>query len=69
MAASAIMGLDEANQAGEFEPVGTHPGYRRLGLGRAMLLHGMQQARAAGATRMTVASRVRPGSPRRAGCT
>jgi GNAT superfamily N-acetyltransferase len=55
MAASTIMWLDEANKTAEFEPVGTHPGYRRRGLGRAMLLHGMQLAREAGATHMTVA--------------
>ena len=55
MAASTIMWLDEANKTAEFEPVGTHPGYRRLGLGtRAMLLHGMHLARGAGATHMTV---------------
>src|SRR4029077_8947398 len=55
MAASTIMWLDEANKTAEFEPVGTHPGYRRLGLGAAMPLHGMQLAQAAGATHMTVA--------------
>jgi GNAT superfamily N-acetyltransferase len=55
MAASTIMWLDEVNKTAEFEPVGTHPGYRRLGLARAMLLHGMLLARAAGATHMTVA--------------
>jgi GNAT superfamily N-acetyltransferase len=44
MAASTIMWLDEANRTAEFEPVGTHPGYRRRGLGRAMLLHGMRLA-------------------------
>ncbi len=55
MAASTIMWLDEANTTAQFEPVGTHPGYRRLGLARAMLLHGMHGARAAGATHMTVA--------------
>ena len=49
MAASAIMWLDEANSSAEFEPVGTHPGYRRRGLARAMMLHGMHRARAAGA--------------------
>jgi hypothetical protein len=31
MAASTIMWLDEANKTAEFEPVGTHPGYRRWG--------------------------------------
>ena len=33
MAASTIMWLDEANKTVEFEPVGTHPGYRRRGPG------------------------------------
>jgi GNAT superfamily N-acetyltransferase len=55
MAASAVMWLDEVNKTAEFEPVGTHPGYRRRGLGRALLLHGIQVARDAGATQMTVA--------------
>jgi len=55
MAASTIMWLDEANKTAEFEPVGTHPGYRRLGLGTAMLLYGMYLVREAGATHMTVA--------------
>ncbi|WP_406630627.1 GNAT family N-acetyltransferase [Amycolatopsis sp. WGS_07] len=63
MAASTILWLDEANQTAEFEPVGTHPGYRRLGLGRAMLLHGMDRARAAGATHATVACLGAPGHP------
>jgi GNAT superfamily N-acetyltransferase len=61
MAASTIMWLDEANRTAEFEPVGTHPGYRRLGLGTAMLRHGMQLAREAGATHMTVACAGAPG--------
>ncbi|WP_245818582.1 GNAT family N-acetyltransferase [Haloechinothrix alba] len=63
MGSSTIMWLDEANKAAEFEPVGTHPDFRRLGLGRAMLLHGMLLARAAGATRMTVACLSAPGHP------
>jgi GNAT superfamily N-acetyltransferase len=63
MAASTIMWLDEANVTAEFEPVGTHPDYRRLGLGRAMLLHGMHLARDAGATHMTVACLGAPGHP------
>ncbi|MFJ7495932.1 GNAT family N-acetyltransferase [Streptomyces sp. NPDC097727] len=57
------MWLDEANKTPEFEPVGTHPGYRRPGLGRAMLLHGTHPARAAGATCMTVACLGAPGHP------
>ena len=67
MAASTIMWLDEANKTAQFEPVGTHPGYRRLGLGRAMLLHGMHLARAAGATHMTVACLGAPGHPQARG--
>jgi len=67
MAASTIMWLDDANRTAEFEPVGTHPDHRRLGLGRAMLLHGMRVARAAGATHMTVACLGAPGHPRARG--
>jgi GNAT superfamily N-acetyltransferase len=63
MASSTIMWLDEANKTAEFEPVGTHPGYRRRGLARAMLRHGMHLARAAGATHMTVACAGAPGHP------
>ncbi|MEU3460811.1 GNAT family N-acetyltransferase [Streptomyces sp. NPDC006733] len=63
MAASTIMWLDEANRTAEFEPVGTHPNYRRLGLARAMLLQGMHLSRAAGATRMTVPCLGAPGYP------
>jgi GNAT superfamily N-acetyltransferase len=63
MAASTIMWLDEANKTAEFEPVGTHPAYRRLGLGTAMLRHGMRLARDAGATHMTVACLGAPGHP------
>jgi GNAT superfamily N-acetyltransferase len=63
MAASAIMWLDETNRTAEFEPVGTHPDYRRRGLGSALLLHGMGLAREAGATHMTVACLGAPGYP------
>ena len=63
MASSTIMWLDEANRTAEFEPVGTHPEYRRQGLARAMLLHAMHRARTAGATHMTVACQGTPGRP------
>ncbi|WP_329045969.1 GNAT family N-acetyltransferase [Amycolatopsis sp. NBC_01488] len=63
MAASAILWLDEVNESVEFEPVGTHPGYRRLGLGHAMLLHGLHRARDAGARHATVACLGAPGHP------
>ena len=61
MASSTIMWLDEANKTAEFEPVGTHPDYRRLGLGTAMLLYGMHLAREAEATHMTVGCLGAPG--------
>jgi GNAT superfamily N-acetyltransferase len=64
MAGSAIMWLDEANKTAEFEPVGTHPDYRRRGLGRALLLHGMHLAREAGANQMTVACHAAPAAAR-----
>lgn len=63
MAASTIMWLDEANRTVEFEPVGTHPAYRRRGLARAMLLHAMHRARAAGAVHAMVACQGAPGRP------
>ncbi|MGK5630275.1 GNAT family N-acetyltransferase [Streptomyces sp. URMC 123] len=67
IAASTILWLDEANRTVEFEPVGTHPAYRRRGLARAMLLHGMRRARAAGATHATVACLGAPGHPQARG--
>jgi ribosomal protein S18 acetylase RimI-like enzyme len=63
MAASTIMWFDPANETVEFEPVGTHPAYRRLGLARAMMLHGMRAARSAGAAHATVVCKGAPGHP------
>jgi hypothetical protein len=63
MATSAIMWHDEKNQTAEFEPVGTHPNFRRQHLGRALLIHGMHKARAAGVTRMLVACSSSPKNP------
>ncbi|GAA2619529.1 hypothetical protein GCM10010307_02210 [Streptomyces vastus] len=67
MASSTIMWLDEANKTAQFEPVGTHPVYRRLGLARAMLLHGMHLVREAGADHMTVVCLGAPGHPKARG--
>jgi ribosomal protein S18 acetylase RimI-like enzyme len=64
MAASTIMWHDEVNKTVEFEPVGTHPDYRRLGLARTMMLHAMHLARAAGATHATVVCLGAPGHPK-----
>jgi len=55
LAATAIIWLDERNGTAEFEPVGTHQGYRRLGLARSLLQYGMVRAGKAGATEMLVA--------------
>jgi ribosomal protein S18 acetylase RimI-like enzyme len=55
LAATAIIWLDEHNRTAQFEPVGTHQGYRRQGLARALLQHGMRQAKQAGARQMLVA--------------
>jgi ribosomal protein S18 acetylase RimI-like enzyme len=55
LVATAIIWSDAVTQTAEFEPVGTHPDFRRRGLGTALQLHGMQLARAAGARQMLVA--------------
>lgn len=63
LAATAIIWLDEATQTAEFEPVGTHPQFRRRGLGAALQLHGMHLAKTAGAKHMLVACRGAPAHP------
>jgi GNAT superfamily N-acetyltransferase len=62
MASTAVLWFDRMNRTAEFEPVGTDPDFRRRGLGRALLLHGMQVVRDAGATEVTVAC---VGAPKR----
>ncbi len=47
-AAFALCWLDEAGRVGLFEPVGTHPDFRRLGLARALLAEGLHRLRAQG---------------------
>jgi GNAT superfamily N-acetyltransferase len=63
LAATAIIWLDESTRTAEFEPVGTHQGFRRRGLGTALQLYGMHLARAAGANRMLVACLGAPTHP------
>ena len=53
-ASFALAWADDELETGEFEPVGTHPAYRRLGLGHAALLEGLRRLRAAGMKRATV---------------
>ena len=55
-AAFAIIWFDQVNRIGYFEPVGTHQDHRRLGLGRAIVLFGMQRMTAVGMEFATVAN-------------
>jgi ribosomal protein S18 acetylase RimI-like enzyme len=56
MAACAMAWMDELNRVGEFEPVGTAPAFRRLGLGKAVLVEGLWAMKAAGAETAIVAT-------------
>lgn len=55
-AACCIAWPDLVNQVGTFEPVGTHPAYRRMGLGRAVIMEGINRLAALGASRAWVGS-------------
>jgi GNAT superfamily N-acetyltransferase len=57
LACSALGWYDEENRVGEFEPVGSHPGHRRLGLAANLLLFGLQRFRDAGATHAIIGCR------------
>ena len=56
VAACCTCWLDEDNRVGEFEPVGCHPDYRRLGLTRAAMLEGMRRLRSLGAEAAVVST-------------
>jgi len=50
LAAFCICGFeDEAHQTGYTDPIGTHPRYQRLGLGRALVTAGLQELQRRGA--------------------
>lgn len=61
--AFALGWYDESNRVGEFEPVGTDPRARRLGLGRAVTLFGLRRFGDAGARHAIVACRGDAGHP------
>jgi len=53
-AAYVLCWYDDANRVGEFEPVGTHPRYRRLGLGAAVCAFALRRLEEVGATKAIV---------------
>lgn len=63
LAAYCLAWLDPDNRAGEFEPVGTHPDFRRLGLGSAVCRFALQRLREEGATQAMVYAVVDPSNP------
>lgn len=54
LAAYCICWLDPVTHIAEFEPVGTHPDFRRRGIGRMLLLEAFRRLREAGAETATV---------------
>src|SRR6056297_40673 len=49
VASSCVIWIDDENEIGMFEPVGTHPDYTRKGLGRALLKEGLRRLKEIGA--------------------
>jgi ribosomal protein S18 acetylase RimI-like enzyme len=56
LAAFTLVWWDPIARMGEFEPVGTHPGHRGLGLARAVLHEGLRRLRELGAADAVVLS-------------
>ena len=54
--ACCIAWYDSCNRMGILEPVGTHPDFRGLGLGREVVLEGIRRAAALGADKVWVGS-------------
>ncbi len=53
-ASACTIWFDPVNAIGLFEPVGTHPDFQGLGLGKAVMIEGMHRMRAAGMHRAVV---------------
>lgn len=49
---------DDANHAGEFEPVGTSNAYQRMGLGKAIVTEGLRRLHTMGATQAIVQTNI-----------
>jgi hypothetical protein len=56
LAACCIAWPDAVNRVGSFEPVGKHPAYRRIDLGRAVTMEGINRLAALGACKAWVGS-------------
>ena len=50
VASYCIFWTDPLNKLGHFEPVGTHPNYQRLGLGKSLMLEAMRRLKSEGMT-------------------
>lgn len=48
IAAFGVLWVDGLNRTGQLEPIGTRPTFRRLGLARALLCHGLRELRRQG---------------------
>lgn len=59
-AAYVLCWLDDANGVGLFEPVGTHPDFRRRGLGAAVCEYGLRRLREEGAIHALVLAESEP---------
>jgi ribosomal protein S18 acetylase RimI-like enzyme len=53
-AAACVIWLDPINKVGMFEPVGTHPAFQKMGLGKAVMREGLRRMKAAGMTNASV---------------
>ncbi|PWB74406.1 MAG: GNAT family N-acetyltransferase [Anaerolineales bacterium] len=56
LAAFCTVWFDDVTRTAVFEPVGTHPGHQKRGLGKAVMSEGLHRAQRLGATLATVSS-------------